>query len=81
MYNGRKAIITTFKLHLLGKLYQGSKNSHQAVDSVEERHRHRYEINTEYVDKLEEAGMKFVGHSVDNTRMEILELSGMLIFS
>ena len=44
---------------------------------MEERHRHRYEINPKYVEQLETAGMKFVGHSTDNTRMEILELPGM----
>lgn len=47
-----------------------------AVDSVEERHRHRYEINPKYVDDLEKAGMRFVGHSTDNTRMEIVEIPG-----
>lgn len=30
-------------------------------DSVEERHRHRYEINPKYVGDLQAAGMKFVG--------------------
>jgi CTP synthase len=38
-----------------------------------ERHRHRYEVNPEYIDRLEEAGMRFSGRA-DN-RMEILELS------
>ena len=41
---------------------------------MEERHRHRYEINPQFVEELEKAGLKFVGHSTDNTRMEILEL-------
>ena len=45
-------------------------------DFVEERHRHRYEVNLEHVKQLEEAGMAFVGHSTDNTRMEIMELKG-----
>ena len=47
-------------------------------DFVEERHRHRYEVNPEHVGQLEEAGMMFVGHSTDNTRMEIMELQGKL---
>ncbi|KAH8296473.1 hypothetical protein KR054_006629 [Drosophila jambulina] len=44
--------------------------------TVEERHRHRYEVNPKYVPRLEEHGMRFVGTDVDKTRMEIIELSG-----
>lgn len=43
--------------------------------SVNERHRHRYEINPKYVAQLEAAGLKFVGTDDENTRMEIVELS------
>ncbi|XP_064084273.1 CTP synthase 1-like isoform X2 [Macrobrachium nipponense] len=45
------------------------------VDYVEERHRHRYEVNPKYVNDFEAAGMKFVGQDVDGERMEIMELS------
>lgn len=41
---------------------------------VNERHRHRYEVNIEYVAQLEEAGLKFVGTDEDEARMEIVEL-------
>lgn len=44
------------------------------MDVVDERHRHRYEVNPMYIDEFEKAGMKFVGRSDDNKRMEILEL-------
>ena len=44
------------------------------VDSIDERHRHRYEVNPKYIEEYERAGMKFVGRSDDNERMEILEL-------
>ena len=44
------------------------------VDSVDERHRHRYEVNPAFIEELEKAGMKFVGRSDDNERMEIVEL-------
>ncbi|CAF1107623.1 unnamed protein product [Adineta steineri] len=44
------------------------------VDSIDERHRHRYEVNPRYIEEFEKAGMKFVGKSDDNQRMEILEL-------
>jgi CTP synthase len=41
---------------------------------VEERHRHRYEINPSYVKHLEEAGLIFSGTSPDGVLMEIAEL-------
>ncbi len=41
---------------------------------VEERHRHRYEINPEYVPQLEEAGLIFSGSSPDGVLKEIAEL-------
>jgi CTP synthase len=37
-----------------------------------ERHRHRYEVNPEYIDQLEEAGLVFSGRA--KNRMEILEM-------
>jgi len=42
--------------------------------SVSERHRHRYEVNPEYVEKLEKAGLVFSGKSPDGVLMEIAEL-------
>lgn len=41
---------------------------------VLERHRHRYEVNPEYVAKIREAGLVFSGTSPDGTLMEIAEL-------
>ncbi|MDP1707233.1 MAG: CTP synthase [bacterium] len=41
---------------------------------VEERHRHRYEINYSYVKTLEENGLVFSGTSPDGILMEIAEL-------
>jgi len=41
---------------------------------VEERHRHRYEINPEYVKRLEAAALVFSGTSPDGVLMEIAEL-------
>ncbi len=43
-------------------------------DKVEERHRHRYEVNPAYIEKLEEAGVVFSGKSPDGVLMEIAEL-------
>jgi CTP synthase len=41
--------------------------------AISERHRHRYEVNAGYRDKLEAAGLKFVGMSPDGVLPEIIE--------
>lgn len=41
---------------------------------ISERHRHRYEVNPEYVESLSEAGLHFIGKDEENVRMEIIEL-------
>lgn len=41
---------------------------------ISERHRHRYEMNPKYIDRIEKAGMVFSGKSPDRTLMEIVEL-------
>jgi len=41
---------------------------------VEERHRHRYEVNNAYRDRLQEAGLVFSGTSPDNNLVEFVEL-------
>lgn len=43
-------------------------------DHVYERHRHRYEVNPEYIERFQEAGMKFSGVDEEEIRMEIAEL-------
>ncbi|XP_017777925.1 PREDICTED: CTP synthase-like isoform X1 [Nicrophorus vespilloides] len=43
-------------------------------DMIEERHRHRYEVNPKYIKDLEAGGLEFVGVDVEGTRMEIFEL-------
>ncbi len=54
------------------------KNSKAAeaygTDVVMERHRHRYEINNDYLDILTDAGLLFSGTSPDRHLMEIIEL-------
>lgn len=39
-----------------------------------ERHRHRYEVNPDYIEKLEKGGITFSGKSPDGRLMEIMEL-------
>ncbi|KAJ0111625.1 hypothetical protein Patl1_00915 [Pistacia atlantica] len=62
---------TIFQTHdcLSSKLYCNP-------EYVDERHRHRYEVNPEVIGALEEAGLKFVGKDETGKRMEILELPG-----
>ncbi|KAK9675200.1 CTP synthase ura7 [Basidiobolus ranarum] len=48
------------------RLYNGER-------SIDERHRHRYEINPAYIKTLESQGLKFVGHDESGERMIILE--------
>ena len=43
-------------------------------EMIVERHRHRYEVNNNYVAKLEEAGLIFSGKSEDESLMEIVEI-------
>lgn len=50
--------------------YEAYKNT-----KIDERHRHRYEVNPEYVEELEKAGLIFSGKSPNGMLMEIAELS------
>ncbi len=45
------------------------------VEQVNERHRHRYEFNNNYLQKLQDAGLVISGLSVDNELVEMVELS------
>ncbi len=49
-------------------------------DRISERHRHRYEVNPEYIEKLESKGMVFSGKSLDGKLMEFIELPGHKFF-
>ncbi len=42
-------------------------------DTISERHRHRYEVNKEFVPRLEEAGLRVTGISPDGKFVEIVE--------
>lgn len=56
-------------------LKEGSKaRSVYEAESVIERHRHRYEVNNNYVNDLEKAGLIFSGRSEDNNLMELIEI-------
>ncbi|KAF3794664.1 CTP synthase 2 [Nymphaea thermarum] len=76
------------KTHMGGTMRLGSRRTYfHIADSVtaklygnvgyvDERHRHRYEVNPEMIDQLEQAGLSFVGKDESGKRMEIVELPG-----
>ncbi|MGO2132101.1 MAG: CTP synthase [Halomonas sp.] len=43
-------------------------------DEIVERHRHRYEVNNQFVDELQKAGLVVSGRSADNSLVEMVEL-------
>ncbi|MEC8519762.1 MAG: CTP synthase (glutamine hydrolyzing) [Candidatus Thermoplasmatota archaeon] len=44
-------------------------------EAVDERHRHRYEVNPDLIERIEEAGLVFVGKDESGQRCEIFELN------
>jgi CTP synthase len=43
---------------------------------ISERHRHRYEVNPQFISNIETSGLMFTGRSMDGVRMEVAELPG-----
>ncbi|MBT6683922.1 MAG: CTP synthase (glutamine hydrolyzing), partial [Euryarchaeota archaeon] len=76
------------KTHLGGTMRLGSRPTLWQVDdckiktlygegeSVDERHRHRYEVNPDIIADVEAAGLVFVGKDETGQRCEIFELEG-----
>ena len=57
-------------------LVPGSKASQiYGAEQIEERHRHRFEVNNNFLPKLKEAGLVIGGLSADKTLVETVELS------
>ncbi|MBR9690647.1 CTP synthase [Candidatus Woesearchaeota archaeon] len=58
------------------KLKRGTKvrKLYKNKGKVDERHRHRYEVNPEYIERLEKKGLVFSGKSPDRSLMEFMEL-------
>ncbi|WP_135466580.1 CTP synthase [Crenalkalicoccus roseus] len=57
------------------RLSEGSlvREVYGGAAEIQERHRHRYEVNVHYKDRLEDAGLRFSGMSPDGTLPEIVE--------
>ncbi len=76
------------KTHLGGTMRLGSRPTiwqhkgstirelYGAGETVDERHRHRYEVNPDLIERIEEAGLLFVGKDDSGQRCEIFELNG-----
>ncbi|XP_009779744.1 uncharacterized protein LOC107794383 [Nicotiana tabacum] len=74
------------KTHMGGTMRLGSRRTYfQVRDSksaklygnqsfLDERHRHRYEVNPDMVQQFEDAGLSFTGKDESGRRMEIVEL-------
>ena len=57
------------------RLVEGSRSRQlYAQDVIVERHRHRYEVNNNYVERLEQAGLAIVGWSADQSLVEMIEI-------
>ena len=59
-------------------LSEGSlvRSIYHGAAAIEERHRHRYEVNVNYRERLEASGLRFSGMSPDGELPEIVELPG-----
>jgi CTP synthase len=66
----------TMRLGAYDAVLQKGTIAHAAYgkDKISERHRHRYEVNPAYVEKIEKAGLVFSGKSPSGILMEIAEL-------
>ncbi|MGB1420814.1 MAG: glutamine hydrolyzing CTP synthase [Poseidonia sp.] len=76
------------KTHLGGTMRLGTRPTLWQVDScqirtlygpgeaVDERHRHRYEVNPDLIERIEAAGLVYVGKDDSGQRCEIFELKG-----
>jgi CTP synthase len=58
------------------RLKEGSKVAEvYGTLDISERHRHRYEVNADYIERLEAKGVVFSGMSPDGVLPEIIELA------
>ncbi|GAB4267834.1 MAG: CTP synthase [Methylomicrobium sp.] len=67
-----------------GTMRLGSQKCRLQIDSlafelyqkevIRERHRHRYEFNNKYLEKLEQKGLRFSGKSIDGRLVEVIEI-------
>uniref|UniRef100_A0A182VTT6 CTP synthase n=1 Tax=Anopheles minimus TaxID=112268 RepID=A0A182VTT6_9DIPT len=73
----------TMRLGKRTTIFRGDSKIRQLYNNkeqIEERHRHRYEVNPEYVEQLQAHGMRFVGTDSEKERMEIMELENHVFY-
>uniref|UniRef100_A0AAX7VDL2 CTP synthase n=1 Tax=Astatotilapia calliptera TaxID=8154 RepID=A0AAX7VDL2_ASTCA len=70
---GKRRTIFSSSTSVLRKLYGD-------VEYVDERHRHRFEVNPELKHHFEQKGLQFVGQDVEGERMEVIELEDHCYF-
>lgn len=70
---GKRRTIFTSTNSVMRKLYGN-------VEYVDERHRHRFEVNRELKHHFEKKGFQFVGQDVKGERMEVIELDDHCYF-
>ncbi|MBK5113041.1 MAG: CTP synthase (glutamine hydrolyzing) [Candidatus Heimdallarchaeota archaeon] len=72
----------TMRLGGLKVLIKKGTNTHRLYkkDLIVERHRHRFEVNPDFIERIEKKGLVFAGTSEDGRRMEIFELPGHRFF-
>ncbi|XP_044064664.1 CTP synthase 1-like isoform X2 [Siniperca chuatsi] len=70
---GKRRTIFKSNTSVLRKLYGD-------VEYVDERHRHRFEVNPELKHHFEKKGLQFVGQDVEGERMEVIELEDHCYF-
>jgi CTP synthase len=73
----------TMRLGLRPTVFEASTESWSRVrklyggaGKIWERHRHRYEVNPDYVQRLQDSGLVFTGKDENGERMQVLELPG-----
>jgi len=58
------------------QLVEGSlAHTTYAADEIAERHRHRYEVNDNYVERLQASGLRIAGWSQDKQLVEVVEVA------
>lgn len=70
---GKRRTIFKSNTSILRKLYGDA-------EYVDERHRHRFEVNPELKHHFEERGFHFVGQDIEGERMEVIELDDHAYF-
>lgn len=68
----------TMRLGAYNCVLKAGTHAHKAYGApvISERHRHRYEFNNKYLDKMEHAGFLIAGHLENGNLCEIAEIKG-----